>query len=62
MGVNPSLPSWGGWSAPPPTSGGGKAAIHPGIKSIALHIAKRRNSIHMHNTIVNVMVYQQHFM
>ena len=50
MEADPSLPGWGGWSAPPPTSGGGRAAIHPSMKFIALRLAKRQRSSHVRTT------------
>jgi hypothetical protein len=40
MEEDPSLPGWGGWSAPPPTAGGGRAAIHLRMKFVVLRVAK----------------------
>jgi hypothetical protein len=50
MEADPSLPGWGGWSAQPPSAGGGRAAIHPWMKFVALRPAKRQRSSHVRTT------------
>ena len=50
MKADLSLPGWGGWSAPPPSAGGGKAAIQVRMKFVALRLAKQRRSSHMRST------------
>jgi len=56
MEADPSLPGWGGWSALPPTAGGERAAIHPQMKFVVLHLAKRRRSSHVRTTMVDFLV------
>ena len=51
MEADLSLPNWGGWSALPPTAGGGRAAILPWIKFVALRLAKRPIGTHVRNAI-----------
>ena len=47
METDPIFLGWDGRSAPPPTSGGGRAAIIPRMKSIGLRLAKRRIGTHV---------------
>jgi hypothetical protein len=51
MEADPALPGWGGWSALPPSAGGGRA-YHPSqMKIVVLRLAKRRRSSHVRSTI-----------
>ena len=45
--ADPSLPGWGGWSAPPPSAGGGRPAIQAWMKFILLNLAKRLRRPHV---------------
>jgi hypothetical protein len=47
MKADPSLAGWGGWSAPPPTAGGGRAIIQRWMKSVAHHLANWRVGAHV---------------
>jgi hypothetical protein len=50
MEADPSLPGWGGRSAPPPSAGGGRARHPSRMKIVVLRLAKRRRSSHVRNT------------
>ena len=52
MKADMSLPGWGGWSTLPPKTDGGRAAILPRMKFVALHLAKRRIATHVRNAYV----------
>ena len=54
MEADLSFSGWGGWSAPPPTTGGGRAAIQRPMNSIALHLAKRRRNPHVQSTSTSI--------
>ena len=47
MEADPPLPAWCGWSTPPPTAGGGRAAIQRWMNSVALRLAKQRRNTHV---------------
>ena len=55
MKADPSLPDWGGWSAPPPSSGGGRAAIHPSMKFVTLRLTKQWRSSHVRTTYLSML-------
>jgi hypothetical protein len=47
MKADPSLPSWGGWSAPPSTTGRGRATTLPQMIFVALCLTKWRIGTHV---------------
>ena len=52
MKADPSLPDWGGWSASPPTAGGGRAAIQSRMKFIAHCLANWLVGAHVRGAIL----------
>jgi hypothetical protein len=53
MEADPSLPGWGGWFAPPPTTDGGRAIIQRRMKFVAHRLANWRVGAHVRKAMVS---------